>query len=163
MNNFIMNPAIVKITALLATGLLAGAFFYGLFNVAATFKEVPLEVHLIYRIQLMKHNSIVMQLLMLLSMLLPLWYAISIKENLQAKTAALFAVTFALASFLITRFGNVPINGLIKTWQINNLPDNWSMLLKRWDMFHMMRTATAFVCFFLMILSAHLASKNNLG
>ncbi|MBS1689802.1 MAG: DUF1772 domain-containing protein, partial [Bacteroidetes bacterium] len=142
-----MQTTICKFVALLATGLLSGAFMYGFLNVVPTFYEVPLNVHLIYRVQLMRHNGITMQTLMGLSFITPIWYAVLCKGSRAAKSFAILAACMALATFLITRFGNVPINQVIKTWLPSNHPANWEAVLQRWDTFNFIRTLTAVACF----------------
>ena len=156
-----MSSTIPKFTATIATGLLAGAFLYGCLNVVPTFAEVPLEVHLVFRVQLMTHNSAVMQLLMCVSFLAPIWYAVTLSHCKTAKTIILMASAFALTSFLVTRFGNVPINQQLKTWSALHPPANWESLLHRWNTYNAIRTLTAIACFISMITGVHLAPDNS--
>ncbi|MFD5702524.1 anthrone oxygenase family protein [Streptomyces lasiicapitis] len=58
----------------------------------------------------------------------------------------------AVASFLITRLGNVPINGRIKQWAATSAPADHAEILARWEAFNYARTAAAFAAFALLIL-----------
>lgn len=152
-----MKKAAFKIIALLSTGLLAGAFFYASLNVVPTFSEVKPAVHLSFRTALMQHNGISMPIIMLLATITPSLYAFTVNKHEKIiRTFAFMATVLALASFLTTFFGNVPINGIIKTWVPDAPPDNWQALLKRWNFFHSIRTMTAIGSFVCMILSGQL-------
>ncbi|SCL48029.1 Uncharacterized membrane protein [Micromonospora citrea] len=135
--------------ALLSTGLLAGAFAYALASVVPTFDAVPLDVHLQYRTALMYMNGIFMQALMAVSLLTSFWLAITLR--LATRWYAAAAGVLALTSLLVTRFGNVPINGKIKTWSAASLPPDHAELLQRWEVYHHIRTATAVTAFVLLI------------
>ncbi|MFI1347372.1 anthrone oxygenase family protein [Streptomyces lydicus] len=64
------------------------------------------------------------------------------------------AALLALASFLITRFGNVPINGRIKQWARTAAPADHAETLRRWELFNDLRTLAAFAAFVLLIVLA---------
>ena len=148
---------ISKFFATLATGLLAGSFLYGLLNLVPTFYEVPMDVHLIFRTQLMNHNSTTMQLLMLISILMPLWYAILHRKVKPVMFSSLVASLLALTALLVTRFGNVPINQMMKTWSINDLPVDWKILLHNWDQYNLIRCMAGIGSFICVVISTHLA------
>ncbi|SNS84345.1 DUF1772 domain-containing protein [Actinoplanes regularis] len=135
--------------ALLSTGLLAGAFAYAVVSVVPTFKAVPLDVHLQFRTALMHMNGIFMQALMAVSLLSSFWLAITLRGAARGYAAG--AGSLALTSLLVTRFGNVPINGRIKTWSASSLPLDHAELLQRWEIYHYLRTATAIAAFLLLI------------
>ncbi|MEV4501353.1 DUF1772 domain-containing protein [Streptomyces klenkii] len=136
-------------TALLSTGLLAGAFGYGAANLVPTFNSVPIEMRLDFHTELMKMNGITMQTAMAVSALSTLALAALTRERarLLAATAGLLTV----ASFLITRFGNVPINGRIKQWAATAPPADHAEILHRWELFNDARTCTAIVAFAVLI------------
>jgi uncharacterized membrane protein len=136
-----------NVLALLSTGLLAGAFAYGFFTVVPTFYEVPLEVHLTYRDALMRHNGIYMQIAMAVSILAPLWWAFVMDGPKSSRGLAISASLLAAISFVVTRFGNVPINRMIKTWSAGGPPADYERLLSRWLIFNDLRTATAVIGF----------------
>lgn len=153
-----MKAAIPKFLATLATGLLAGAFLYGLLNLVPTFYEVPIEVHLRFRTQLMNHNSFSMQLLMAISIVIPLWYAAVNKDQKKVMILALLASAMALTALLVTRFGNVPINYLIRGWSEGQPPNSYYYHLKRWDMFNLIRSIAAIASFISFISATQLTS-----
>lgn len=57
----------------------------------------------------------------------------------------LIAALFLIASGLITRFGNQPINAIVMTWDPKMPPADWMALRDRWWSLHLMRTASMFV------------------
>ncbi|XZF15465.1 anthrone oxygenase family protein [Chitinophagaceae bacterium MMS25-I14] len=152
-----MNVVIPQFIAVAATGLLAGAFMYGLLNVVPTFYEVPLNVHLTYRTHLMSHNGATMQLLMAASIIAPLWYAAVVRYSPLVTGMAVLSALLALTSLLVTRFGNVPINQLIKTWAPDHPPANWMMKLHTWDRYNRIRSFAALGCFISFIITVHLS------
>jgi len=136
---------VTRFIALIATGLLAGCFFYGLVNLVPAFYEVPVNIHLIFRVQLMNHNGITVQTLMGLSIIAPLIYAFLSKGN--ARYFAFLAAALALTSLLVTRFGNVPINQLMRSWPPDAPPANWQDILRSWDHYNLARTIAGIGCF----------------
>lgn len=145
---------VANILALLSTGLLAGAFAYGFFTVVPTFYEVPLEVHLTYRDALMRHNGIYMQISMAVSILTPLWWAFTMDGAMISRLLAISASSLAVTAFLVTRFGNVPINQIIKTWSSAMPPADYEILLGRWLVFNNIRTAAAVIGFACVVIAA---------
>ncbi|GAB2721335.1 hypothetical protein GCM10027089_51570 [Nocardia thraciensis] len=143
---------LVQAAALLATGLLTGAFGYGLANLAPTFHRVPLQMRLEFHSELMKNNSISMQLTMALAAASCFALAAPHRDRIRALAAA--AGLLVVASFVITRFGNVPINRQIRAWITDGTPDDYADILTRWDLFHGLRTGTSLLAFLLVIVIA---------
>ncbi|WP_431904800.1 anthrone oxygenase family protein [Nonomuraea sp. bgisy101] len=137
----------VQAFALLSTGLLAGAFGYGAVNVIYAFRTVPLDVRFTFHTALMQVNGVVMQTTMALAILASLLLAAVSRQVPRLLSAG--AAVLALTSFLVTRFGNVPINGLIKQWAVGPVPAEHAAILQRWEMFHVVRTSAAFIAFLL--------------
>ncbi|MFC9590845.1 anthrone oxygenase family protein [Streptomyces sp. NPDC056944] len=135
--------------SLLSTGLLSGAFGYGAANLVPTFNSVPIEMRLDFHAELMKMNGITVQGAMAVSALSALALAAVTRRRTRvlAGTAGLLTV----ASFLITRFGNVPINGRIKQWAVTAPPADHAEILRRWELFNDARTLTAIAAFALLI------------
>ncbi|MFM9369943.1 anthrone oxygenase family protein [Streptomyces sp. Da 82-17] len=136
--------------ALLSTGALAGAFGYGAANLVPTFDAVPLDLRLSFHARLMQRNGITMQAAMAVSALSCLTLAALTCGR--TRQLASGAGLLAIASFLITRLGNVPINGRIKQWAVTSAPADHAEFLARWEAFNQARTATAFAAFGLLIL-----------
>ncbi|MEU3599355.1 DUF1772 domain-containing protein [Streptomyces sp. NPDC006798] len=135
----------VRRLTLLCTGLLAGALCYGAANLVPAFGAVPLELRLDFHTELMRMNGITVQGAMALSavgsfaLTLPAFGPDRLRERILAGAAGLLTV----ATFLITRFGNVPINARIKKWAATVPPENHTDVLRRWELFNLARTATA--------------------
>lgn len=147
-----MLVRVTKGIAVTTTGLLSGAFGYGAVNLGPTFWEVPLEMRLSFHAELMKMNSPVMQTAMGAAAISSL--ALALQTRGRERFLAAGASLLAGASFLITRFGNVPINGQIKVWAVTSAPANHLELLHRWDLFNRMRTSAALVAFILLVIAA---------
>ncbi|MEV0435834.1 DUF1772 domain-containing protein [Nocardia sp. NPDC050413] len=144
-----MKSALLRALALLATGLLVGAFGYGAANLIPTFHRVPLQMRLEFHTELMRNNSISMQLTMAVAALSCL--ALAVVSAHRDRLLAAAATVFVISSFLITRLGNVPINHRINDWARNGVSADYATLLTRWDIFHFLRTGTALVAFMLII------------
>ncbi|GAB3931264.1 DUF1772 domain-containing protein [Larkinella terrae] len=154
--NMMLNQ-IAKSSALLATGLLAGTFFYATVNVLPTFWEVSLPVHLAFRTALMRHNALTMQLAMTIAIGMSVWFSWTVRHHPLSRLFALLAVGLGLATLLITRLGNVPINLIIKTWNLSAPPADWLDIMARWDRFHAYRTISAIGGFACLILADSLS------
>ncbi|MBB5916119.1 putative membrane protein [Nocardia transvalensis] len=154
----------VRAAALLFPGLLAGAFGYGAVNVLYAFREVPLDVRFTFHVALMRVNGPVMQALMGLAVLSTI--ALAVRSSGWSRRVAASASALVIASFLVTRLGNVPINQQIKRWAVGTPPDDYADILRRWELFHVTRTGCALVAFVLVITvvvragSDHLAVRN---
>ncbi len=145
--------------ALLTTGLLAGVYYYGLFTVIPAFYEVPIKVHLAYRVALMNHNSIYVQALTGTAILAPIWLALASWHNRTVRNWSIFAAIVALLSILTTRFGNVPINRLIRVWEASQPPANWNAILDQWIMFNNIRTIFALASFVFVLVAVQFNKK----
>lgn len=143
---------IVQGLALLSTGALAGSFGYGAANLVPTFNSVPLDMRLSFHAQLMQMNGITMQGAMATSALSAL--ALAVMTRGASRRLAGGAGLLAVASFLITRLGNVPINGRIKQWAATSAPADHADVLARWEAYNYARTGAAFAAFALLILLA---------
>ncbi|MEV5239524.1 DUF1772 domain-containing protein [Streptomyces cinnamoneus] len=143
-----MRTRLLQGLSLLSTGLLAGAFGYGAANLVPTFNAVPIDMRLDFHAELMKMNGITMQATMAVSALSSLALAALTRGRTRALAGA--AALLAVASFLITRFGNVPINGRIKQWAATEPPTGYADVLRRWELFNDARTLTAVVAFALL-------------
>ncbi|MDR8413817.1 DUF1772 domain-containing protein [Nonomuraea sp. 3-1Str] len=138
--------------ALLATGLLAGAFGYGAANVVPTFDVVPLDVRLTFHTAMMKVNEPVMQSAMALSILSCVASAVLARGVSRRLAAAAGGLT--LTSLLVTVFGNVPLHAYFRTWAATGAPAGHAEILRRWELFHTVRTLTALAAFAVLIVAA---------
>lgn len=139
--------------ALMSTGALAGAFGYGAANLVPTFNSVPLDMRLSFHAQLMQMNGITMQGAMGTSAISAL--ALAAMTRGTSRRLAAGAGLLVVASFFITRLGNVPINGRIKQWAATSAPADHAdhaEILARWEAFNYARTGAAFIAFALLTL-----------
>ncbi|MET0237434.1 MAG: DUF1772 domain-containing protein [Kibdelosporangium sp.] len=143
---------LAKSLALLSTGLLAGTFAYGAVNLTAAFNGVPLDVRLTFHAELMKTNGPVVQTTMALAALSSV--ALAILSRGTPRLLAAGAGALAVVSFLVTRFGNVPINGQIKQWAVSTAPADHAEILQRWEMFNVVRTLAGLIAFLAVICAA---------
>ncbi|MFE1176192.1 DUF1772 domain-containing protein [Streptomyces sp. NPDC058773] len=147
-----MRTRLLQALSLFSTGLLAGAFGYGAGNLVPTFHAVPIAMRLDFHAALMEMNGITMQGTMAVSALSTLVLAASARGR--ARVLAGAAGLLTVSSFLITRFGNVPINGRIKQWAVTAPPPDHAEVLWRWELFNDARTATAALAFALLVFIA---------
>ncbi|MEU4620853.1 anthrone oxygenase family protein [Actinoplanes sp. NPDC023801] len=75
------------------------------------------------------------------------------------RLAAGAAALLTLTSLLVTRLGNVPINGEIRGWSATNPPADWAGRLQRWESFHDVRTAVAIGAFIVLLLVTESAGR----
>ncbi|WP_327110278.1 DUF1772 domain-containing protein [Nocardia sp. NBC_01730] len=153
----IERPLLTRAFALLFSGLLAGAFGYGAVNVLYAFRRVPLDVRFTFHTTLMSVNGFVMQSLMGLTILSTL--VLAVRSTARHRWFAGGAAVLAVASFVITRLGNVPINQQIKVWAVSGPPADYATILARWEAFHFARTACAVVAFLLVVMLTLLPAK----
>ncbi|MFK0259440.1 anthrone oxygenase family protein [Streptomyces sp. NPDC090445] len=147
-----MRIRLLLALSLFSTGLLAGAFGYGAANLVPTFNTVPIEMRLDFHTALMAMNGITMQGTMAVSALGS--FALAVAERGRARVLAGAAGLLVVSSFLITRFGNVPVNGRIKQWAATVPPAGYEEVLRRWELFNGARTLTAAVAFGLLVVLA---------
>lgn len=152
-----VQVGLVRGIALLATGLLAGAFAYGTINVVPTFSAVPLEVRLTFHAALMRMNAPVMQTLMAVAGLGSLAFALSVRGS--GRALGLTATASTLATLVITRFGNVPINIQIKAWAAGSPPADYAQILDQWETFNLWRTTAAIAAFLLVLVGVLIQSE----
>jgi uncharacterized membrane protein len=144
-----MNYQFTRFSSLLLTGIIAGTFFYGTFSVLPTFYEVPSTIHLSFRTALMGHNKTIVMALVVLAIVPLGFYTWQIRKVKTVRTLISMAFLFTIISLVITRFGSVPINLQIKTWNPADPPANWLQSLSTWDFYNSIRTVTSigsFIC-----------------
>ncbi|MEV8097487.1 DUF1772 domain-containing protein [Kitasatospora sp. NPDC085879] len=145
-----MRIRLLRALPLFSTGLLAGAFGYGAANLVPTFNTVPIDMRLDFHTALMAMNGITMQGAMAVSAIGS--FALAAAERGRERALAGAAGLLVVLSFLITRFGNVPINGRIKQWAATAPPPDHAELLHRWELFNDLRTLTAVTAFGFLVL-----------
>jgi uncharacterized membrane protein len=102
----------------------------------------------------MNLNAIVMQALMAASFVTSAGLAVAARGR--ARGCAVGATVLTLATFLVTRFGNVPFNAEIRAWAAGALVPDYQERLATWGVFNDIRVATAVGAFALVIAAAGL-------
>jgi uncharacterized membrane protein len=64
------------------------------------------------------------------------------RANVTRLSLLMAAVVCFVATGLITRFLNQPINAIVRTWSASSPPSNWTTLRDDWWRWHLIRLAT---------------------
>ena len=138
-----MITSIIRFTNIILVALLAGTSFgiwMGLNPInysVSTYLEQ--QQHLVSSLQ----NLLVT--LVVIATLVTIASAFLQRQNKPVFIALLFAAGFLVSCIIITRFGNLPIQKEMLTWNANSFPENWTMLRDKWWNFHIMRTITELI------------------
>src|ERR1035437_3931658 len=71
------------------------------------------------------------------------------RQNKSVFIALLIAAAFLASCIFISRFGNLPIQKEILTWNVGYVPSNWTILRDKWWSFHILRTIAELSAFVL--------------
>jgi uncharacterized membrane protein len=156
-----MSFRLIRFSTVFLSGLIAGTFFYGTFCVLPAFYEVPPDIHLTFRTTLMQYNKVLVMLLVLLEIVFNTIYFYQIRQIKIARTLCLVALIFTLISLIVTRFGSVPINLVMKTWDPSAPPPGWLGVLEKWDFYNAVRTATSIGSFVLLLIATEIQKTGN--
>lgn len=72
--------------------------------------------------------------------------------------ALISATVFLVSCIFISRFGNLPIQKEMLTWNANSYPENWAILRDKWWSFHIIRTIAELIA---LVLVAWASTKRN--
>ncbi|MCB9316324.1 MAG: DUF1772 domain-containing protein [Lewinellaceae bacterium] len=78
--------------------------------------------------------------LVILATIVTLTSAFLQRKNKAVFITLLFAAAFFASCIFISRFGNLPIQKEMLTWNAASLPENWTVLRDKWWSFHIIRT-----------------------
>ena len=95
--------------------------------------------------------NVLMPVLGLVSIILTVAFAILCKGDKLGRSLLLTAAVLLVIGGLVTRFGNQPINAIVITWDLNNIPTTWTTLRDNWWTFHIIRTLTTLAGFALIV------------
>ena len=95
--------------------------------------------------------NVLMPILGLITIILTLASAFLQKNNKAVFVTLVIAAVLLIASGLITRFGNQPINKIVMTWTNTNIPSDWTDLRDRWWSMHQIRSICILIAFFLIV------------
>jgi len=95
--------------------------------------------------------NVLMPILGLITIILTLASAFLQKNNKPVFVMLIIAAVLFIGSGLITRFGNQPINSIVMTWTISDIPSDWTDLRDRWWTMHQIRSTCLLIAFFLIV------------
>ena len=138
-----MRTTIIRFLNIILVALLAGTSFgiwVGL-NPAnySTSTYIEQQQHLVLSLQTLLVS------LVIIATLVTITSAFLQREDKKTFMALLVAACFLLLCIVITRFGNLPIQTEMMTWNIHAVPDGWMVLRDQWWSFHIQRTIAELV------------------
>ena len=150
---------ILGFTSLVITGFTSCAEFGSYAFVHPVIRHLPQEHHIRVEKGLLKTFGRVMPVLMTLSVILAVSYAISLNSVEGAarfvRWAAAISFVAALTSTLVF---NVPVNLATGRWDADAPPENWKETRNRWEFFQGLRSWLLLIGFVLLCLATTLKS-----
>lgn len=139
---------------LMIAGFTACAEFTSYALVHPVIRQLPQKQHILFEQGSLKTYGIIMPILMPVSVILTLSFAIMTKEHGAMELASRFssAGMFILATIITIRY-NVPINKAINQWDADNPPTDWKEIRKRWMFFQSIRSWLLLIGFVLLCFS----------
>jgi hypothetical protein len=148
---------IIQFSDIVLTGLIAGIIF-GTW-VGYNPRSLSAVAYVEQQQSAINALNVLMPILGLIAILLTVAYAVMCKGEKSKRNLLFIAAILLIASGLITRFGNQPINAIVITWNLEAIPDTWTELRDKWWSFHIMRSLSTMMSFAL-IVWATIKSKN---
>ena len=121
-------------------------------------RQLPPAEHIRVEQGLLKTFGRVMPVLMPLSGVLSVAFALTGDGDAFDRTVRWAAALFLLASVITTVTGNVPINIATGRWHPERLPDDWKVVRNRWERFQAIRTWLLLLAFVLLCLAVSIDS-----
>jgi hypothetical protein len=142
---------IIQFSNIVLTGLVAGVIF-GIW-IGYNPHDLSAVTYVEQQQNAIRALNVLMPMLGLLSIMLTISNAIISKLEKLKRNTLITAALLLIFSGLITRFGNQPINAIVMTWNLENIPDTWTALRDKWWSFHIMRTVATTIGFALIVWS----------
>lgn len=136
-----MVKQLVRFLDILLTGLVAGVIF-GIW-IGYNPEGLSALAYVEQQQNAIRALNVLMPVLGFISIILTLANAFLTRGNPLHRYLLLLATAFLVGSGLITRFGNQPINAIVITWSLDNIPDTWVALRDKWWTYHVLRTLSA--------------------
>ena len=138
-----MTTSIIRFSNIILVALLAGTSFgiwIGLNPMSYSVSTyIEQQQHLVDSLQ-----SLLVSLV-IIATLVTIASAFLQRSNKTVFIALILAAGFLISCIIITRFGNLPIQKEMLTWNANSFPENWTMLRNKWWNFHIMRTVAELI------------------
>jgi uncharacterized membrane protein len=126
---------------LVIAGFTACAEFTSYSLVHPVIRQLPQKHHIIFEQGSLKTYGLITPILMPVSVILTLSFALMTKElgAIELASRVSYAGMYILATIITIRY-NVPINKAIKHWDADNPPSDWKEIRKRWMFFQTIRS-----------------------
>jgi uncharacterized membrane protein len=144
-----MTPRIILFIDIIIVGLIAG-LLVGIW-LGYNPMSFSASTYLEQQQRAIKSLNTIMPLLGLTTIILTLISAFLQKRNRPAFITFLFAAILLIASGIVTKFGNQPINAIVMTWNSTNMPGDWPELRDKWWSYHIMRSVMTLISFCLIV------------
>jgi uncharacterized membrane protein len=143
--------------SLVITGFTACAEFGSYAFVHPVIRKLPTQQHVAVEKGLLKTFGHIMPVLMTLSPILTVVYAIQMNEQPEVARSVHWAAAIAFVIALVsTIIFNVPINLATGRWNAENPPENWKQTRNRWEFFQGVRSWFLLIGFGLLCLAVTL-------
>jgi Na+/H+-dicarboxylate symporter len=138
-----MTTSLIRFTNIVIAALLAGTSF-GIW-VGLNPSNYSPTTYIEQQNQLVLSLNTLMVTLVIIATLVTVVSAYLQRRNRIVFITLLFAAVSFASCILISRFGNLPIQKEMLTWNANSLPGNWTMMRDQWWSFHILRTVAELV------------------
>ena len=143
---------IARAAEIFATGVVAGSFYIGTVAIHPAADQLDGPAHLLLRQELIRRLRRALPPFMLLPLAAVIgalaFCHVSVLRPLDVLGCAL-----SLATIAITMAVNAPLNRRFASWSPKALPSDWQKLIRRWNIAHSSRMATAVGAFLCAILA----------
>ena len=140
---------LIQFSDIVLTGLIAGIIF-GIW-IGYNPRDLSAVTYVEQQQNTIQALNVLMPIFGLISIILTVAYAVISNRERLNRNLLILATLLLIASGLITRFGNQPINAIVITWNLENIPDTWTTLRDKWWTFHIMRTFSTMIGFTLIV------------
>ena len=140
---------IIRFLNIILAGLIAGALF--VIWIGYDPKNLSAQAYVEQQQNVIKALNTLMPILGLIAIILTVSSAFIQKSSKFIFGTLLLAAVMLIIGGLVTRFGNQPINSLVMTWKLDNIPSNWLELRDKWCSLNLIRTAATFLAFCLIV------------
>jgi uncharacterized membrane protein len=139
---------------LVIAGFTACAEFTSYALVHPVIRQLPQKQHILFEQGSLKTYGLIMPILMPVSVILTLFFAVMSKDLGAMELASRFssAGMFILATIITIRY-NVPINKAINHWDADNPPADWKEIRARWMFFQSIRSWLLLIGFVILCFS----------
>lgn len=142
-----MTKSIIRFSNIILVGLLAGTSF-GIW-IGLNPMTYSVSTYIEQQQHLVNSLNTLMISLVILATLITIVSAYFQRQNKSVFIALLIAAAFLASCIFISRFGNLPIQKEILTWNVGYVPSNWTILRDKWWSFHILRTIAELSAFVL--------------